>query len=53
MKNLYILSLLLASTFGFSQESNSVLFIGNSYTAVNNLPEMVKLAATSAGDELV
>lgn len=53
MKNLYILSLILASTFGFSQESKSVLFIGNSYTSVNNLPEMVKLAATSAGDELI
>ena len=53
MKNLYILSLLLASTFGFSQESKSVLFIGNSYTAVNNLPEMIKLATVSAGDELI
>lgn len=53
MKNLYILSLLLASTFGFSQESKSILFIGNSYTSVNNLPEMIKLSATSAGDEII
>ncbi len=48
-----MLSLLLATIFGFSQESKSVLFIGNSYTAVNNLPEMIKLAAVSAGDELL
>ncbi len=53
MKNLYLLSLLFSTIFGFSQESKSVLFIGNSYTAVNNLPEMIKLAAISAGDELI
>lgn len=53
MKHFYILTLLFSAFCGFSQESKSVLFIGNSYTAVNNLPEMIKLAATSAGDELI
>ena len=53
MKHFYLLTLLFSAFFGFSQESKSVLFIGNSYTAVNNLPEMIKLAATSAGDELI
>lgn len=53
MKHLYILPLVFSTLFGFSQESKSVLFIGNSYTGVNNLPEMVKLATASAGDELI
>ena len=53
MKHFYLLTLLFSAFFGFSQESKSVLFIGNSYTAVNNLPEMIKLAAVSAGDELI
>ncbi|MGV8993065.1 MAG: T9SS type A sorting domain-containing protein [Flavobacterium sp.] len=53
MKHFYLLTLLFSAFFGFSQESKSVLFIGNSYTAVNNLPEMIKLAATSAGDEII
>ncbi len=30
-------------------ESKRILFIGNSYTDVNNLPEMIKEAAASAG----
>ena len=53
MKNFYIVTLLFSAFFGCSQESKSVLFIGNSYTAVNNLPEMIKLSATSAGDEII
>lgn len=53
MKHFYLLTLLFSAFFGYSQESKSVLFIGNSYTAVNNLPEMIKLAATSAGDEII
>ena len=53
MKHLYILPIVFSTLFGFSQESKSVLFIGNSYTGVNNLPEMVKLATASAGDELI
>ena len=53
MKKNFTLTLLFSTFFGFCQESKSVLFIGNSYTAVNNLPEMIQLAAVSAGDELI
>ena len=38
------------SSIVFSQDSVSVLFIGNSYTSVNNLPVMVEDLATSLGD---
>ncbi|MGY8951566.1 MAG: PKD domain-containing protein, partial [Flavobacteriales bacterium] len=36
----------------FSQETKEVLFIGNSYTYVNDLPNMVKQIALSFGDTL-
>lgn len=36
----------------FSQDSISVLWIGNSYTYVNDLPTMTSLLATSLGDEI-
>lgn len=35
-----------------AQQSVNALFIGNSYTAVNDLPLMVQQIATSMGDEL-
>ena len=35
-----------------AQESKNVLFIGNSYTEVNNLPQMVADIAASMGDQL-
>ena len=35
-----------------AQQSLNVLFVGNSYTQVNNLPQMVKNIASSMGDEL-
>ena len=34
-------------------QTKKVLFIGNSYTGVNNLPQLVKNAAASVGDELI
>lgn len=40
----------ISSTFIYAQDSVSVLFIGNSYTYVNNLPQMVQDLATSLGD---
>lgn len=43
----------LISYFSWAQETKSVLFIGNSYTASNNLPEMIKLMAQSTGDDLI
>lgn len=36
----------------FTQDSISVLFIGNSYTSVNNLPAMIDSVATSFGDKI-
>ena len=44
---------LLMSTLSFSQETKRALFLGNSYTAVNNLPQMVSNLAASAGDILL
>ena len=48
---LFVLILFFSAAFSFSQ-SKSVLFIGNSYTYVNDLPRMVSDMATSAGDTL-
>jgi hypothetical protein len=36
----------------FSQETRKVLFLGNSYTQVNNLPQIVANVAVSAGNLL-
>jgi PKD repeat protein len=36
-----------------AQQSYNVLFLGNSYTGVNNLPQLVHDVALSAGDTLV
>lgn len=55
MKNLCTL-LILFCTFSFSlqaQQTKKVLFIGNSYTAVNNLPGMLSSIATSMGNILI
>lgn len=53
MKNLILGSVfLLAVTFSDSQ-SFEVLFIGNSYTYTNNLPEMLRELALSNGDTLI
>jgi len=46
----FLLSLLMPFSFG---EGYKVLFIGNSYTYVNNLPEMIASMAESLGDTLV
>jgi hypothetical protein len=37
----------------YSQETKRVLFIGNSYTSTNNLPQMISDIALSAGDTLI
>jgi len=39
-------------TFGYSQQTKRVAFLGNSYTAANDLPLMISKLAHSAGDEL-
>ena len=54
MKKLVSISLfLLCTTLLLAQgERKRVLFIGNSYTEVNNLPELVQRVAESAGDAI-
>ena len=44
---------LLATQGATAQQSKRVLFVGNSYTEVNNLPAMVQQVAASMGDTLV
>lgn len=44
--------LIILSISAFSQTSKRVLFLGNSYTSVNNLPQMLANVATSAGDHV-
>lgn len=55
LKKLYLSFLLTLLGIGslVAQDSKKVLFLGNSYTSVNNLPSMVKEMAVSTGDELV
>jgi hypothetical protein len=55
MKNLLLLLLItvIFATKATSQATLRVLFLGNSYTAVNDLPGMVSSVALSAGDTLI
>jgi hypothetical protein len=54
MKHLLIfLTLACCSTVYGQSKSKKVLFIGNSYTGVNNLPQMVGDIAVSVGDTLL
>ena len=48
-----VIALFLCTGNAFAQDSKRVLFIGNSYTEVNNLPQMVANVAQSMGDEVV
>jgi len=52
MKNYLLVASVLMVSVSWSQDSVSALFIGNSYTAYNNLPNLVSSLATSLGDEL-
>lgn len=52
MKKITFLFFIIISNISFSQDSLSVLFIGNSYTYVNNLPTIVHDLTTSLGDKL-
>ncbi len=51
MKNLFIIGLITLSLKSNAQVTKA-LFLGNSYTAVNNLPQLVKDIALSFGDTL-
>ena len=44
---------ILLSSFGFSQNSTSVLFVGNSYTSYNNLPVLFQDLSSSLGKTVV
>jgi hypothetical protein len=50
---LLLIGLLLTNNFVRAQDTLSVLFIGNSYTAGNNLPEMVARCAEAHGDHVI
>ncbi len=54
MKSLIVLTFTLISTFTYAQNQlRRALFLGNSYTYANNLPQMVADAAISTGDTLL
>ncbi|HLS29648.1 MAG TPA: T9SS type A sorting domain-containing protein [Flavobacteriaceae bacterium] len=54
MKQLLLLIVLALTTISVhSQAPKKVLFLGNSYTAVNNLPAMVNDIAESTGEQLI
>lgn len=50
---LFSIFLALITFTGQSQTTKKVLFLGNSYTAVNNLPSMVNDMAESTGEQLI
>lgn len=51
MNRIYLTCLLIIAGFNaFAQDSSSVLFIGNSYTYVNDLPALFNQLTTSLGD---
>lgn len=49
----FIFGILFLSLFVFGQESKNVYFIGISYTAIGNIPNLIKQIANSSGDELI
>lgn len=55
MKKFYVLIILgwLGMVYSFGQQTKKVLFIGNSYTASNNLPLLIDQMANSTGDDLI
>jgi len=53
MKRILSLAFLLIATTGFSQTEKKVLFIGNSYTSANNLPDLVNSLAQAAGNSII
>lgn len=50
MKKLTLLLCLISASFSYAQDSISVLFIGNSYVYVNDLPTVFSNLTTSLGD---
>lgn len=52
MKKLLLFFSLIISCLAYAQDSAKVLFIGNSYTYRNNMPNLLKNLATSLGDHI-
>lgn len=50
MKKIFILCVLCFSLFSSFSQNYKVLFIGNSYTDVNNLPQLISNVSASVGD---
>jgi hypothetical protein len=50
MKKTLLFLLLITFSFTISQTSKRVFFIGNSYTYVNDLPNLIKNVAASTND---
>jgi len=53
MKNIFTLLFIALSFTTFSQTTKKVLFIGNSYTYVNDLPSLVDSVANHAGNDII
>jgi len=53
MKKSIVLSFVLLSLGALAQETKRALFLGNSYTYYNNLPQLTAILALSAGDTLI
>lgn len=53
MKKVVILILSLSSAICMAQSGKSILFLGNSYTYVNNLPQLIHDLAITTNDTLV
>jgi hypothetical protein len=53
IKQILILSFLICTGLGAQNLNKKVLFLGNSYTGVNNLPQMIANVALSVGDSLI
>jgi hypothetical protein len=54
MRNLFFLVVLFsASIFSANAVTKKILFLGNSYTDVNNLPNVLRLIALSKGDTII
>src|SRR5690606_3209654 len=53
MKKALLTFLIIANSIMFAQTTKKVFFIGNSYTAYNNLPQLISHMANSIGNELI
>lgn len=51
-KHILILGFIIIANIVVIGQTKKILFLGNSYTAVNNLPEKVSLLASSLGDSV-